>query len=212
MGEGTDSYRTIKALVFDYIHRCAGRVDYEALTSEVKKRFPDSKWQKSHWAWYSFQIRLGRFRGLFTEQERENLGGRQSDATALNGGTGGSAAAGKVSPGVRGPRPKDPAVKQLADPILDRVRSEIADAAGDDEDLRFRINRWVFSRLQNDEIRVKRPIKKKLWDSGMQSCQACGQPFASMKGVEIHRKDASQRYSPGNCELLCRECHQELGG
>lgn len=62
-----------------------------------------------------------------------------------------------------------------------------------------------------DEIRVKRPIKKQLWDRGIGSCQACNQPFGPLKGVEIHRKDGARGYSADNCELLCRECHQELG-
>jgi hypothetical protein len=205
-----DPYRTIKALVFDHVHRCRGRVDYDALTREVKKHFPASKWKETHWAWYSSQIRCGRFQDLFTDEERQNLGGQQSAAPDPTSTSGKARAFAKSPPSVRGPRPKDPEIKRIGDRILKDVRSEITLAAGDDEDQRFKINRWVFARLHNDEIRIKRPIKKKLWDSGMQSCQACSQPFASVKGVEIHRKDASRRYSPANCELLCRECHQEL--
>lgn len=210
MATGQESYRTIKALVFDYVHRCRGRVDYEALTREVKKHFPDSKWKKTHWAWYSYQIRRGRFRSLFSDEEVRNLGGKRTAAPAPGAPPAASPPAAEAAPGVRGPKPKDPEVKRIGDRILRSVRSEIAREAGDNDDFRFGINRWVFSRLQQDEIRVKRPIKKKLWDSGMRSCQACGQPFASLKGVEIHRKDASKKYSPENCEFLCRECHQEL--
>jgi len=72
--------------------------------------------------------------------------------------------------------------------------------------------RWVFARLMRDEIRIKRPIKQELWDAGMRECQACGQRFSALKGAELHRKDEDKGYSVENCELLCRECHQELPG
>jgi hypothetical protein len=110
---------------------------------------------------------------------------------------------------VRGPSPKDDKVKSLGDPILDHIRFVIGLAAGGDQVLRFKINRWIFARLLQDEIRVKRPIKKALWDSGMTGCQICGKEFDSLKGVEIHRKDSTQGYSVDNCLLACRECHQE---
>jgi hypothetical protein len=41
-----NSPRTIKLLVLDHVHRCGGRVAYEALTAEVRRHFPQSKWQK----------------------------------------------------------------------------------------------------------------------------------------------------------------------
>ena len=210
MATGQEFYRTIKALVFDYVHRCRGPVDYEALTREVKKHFPDSKWKKTHWTFYSYQIRLGRFRSLFSDEERRNLGGKRTAAPAPVAPAAAPPPPAEAAPGVRGPKPRDPEVKRIGDPILNHVRFDIGLAAGDNDDLRFKLNRWIFSRLLQDEIRVKRPIKKKLWDSGMRSCQACGQPFASLKGVEIHRKDALKKYSPENCELICRKCHQEL--
>jgi len=74
MTEG--SYTTIKALVFDFVHSCGGKVDYEALTSEVKKHFPASKWQDSHWSWYRNQIVRGRFRRFFSEIELAALSRR----------------------------------------------------------------------------------------------------------------------------------------
>jgi len=98
----------------------------------------------------------------------------------------------------------------VGDALLSHIRFVIALAAGDDLDKRFKLNRWVFSRLLQDEIRTKRPIKRQFWDDDMRACQACGQAFESLKGVELHRKDPSRAYSADNCELLCRECHQEL--
>ena len=203
-----NGYRTIKALVIDFVHRCNGHVSFEALTDAVRRQFPASKWKKSHWAWYRQQILHGRFRAMFSDDELTALAGTgsiSSGSPVLE-----LPANHQAEPLIRGPVAKDPDVKRIGDAILDNVRLVISLAAGDDIDKRFKLNRWVFSRLMQDEIRVKRPIKRRLWDSGMHTCQACGEAFASLKGVEIHRRDESQGYSEVNCELLCRECHQEL--
>ena len=212
MLSNSDKYRTIKSLVFDLIHRTTGRVRFDEVTSEVRKHFPTSRWQKSHWAWYRSQIVTGRFRGQFTEEERRNLSGGAVERAPI--------AATLPSPSrpkseteepiARGPSAREPAVKRIGDQVLGHVRFVISLAAGEDKDLQFKINRWVFARLLQDEIRVKRPIKKSLWAKGMRSCQACGEAFATVKGAELHRKDSSHTYSVENCELLCRECHQEL--
>ena len=101
-------------------------------------------------------------------------------------------------------------MKRIGDQILNHVRFIIETAAGSDPDLKFKLNRWVFARLLQDEIRIKRPIKQALWDSGMRSCQACGARFESLKNIELHRKIRGRAYGIENCELLCRECHQQL--
>ena len=210
MPERPSPYRTIKALVFSDVHRRNGRVDYKALTTEIRRHFPASKWNRTHWAWYRYQIVRGRFKNLFSQEERANL-----------------AQAGKLTepglpcvvpvrtddetvPRAKGRLPDDPEVKRIGDAILSHVRLVISLAAAQDANLQFKLNRWVFSRLQQEEIRVKRPIKRKLWERGMRACQACRQPFDSPKGMELHRKDGSHGYSLENCELLCRECHQQL--
>ncbi|MCE5327689.1 MAG: HNH endonuclease [Planctomycetaceae bacterium] len=205
----SESFRTVKALVMDWVHRCEGDVDYDALTREVARHFPDSKWKKTHWAWYKNQIMNGRFRSQFSQDELRALGlaKGKSKAPAMPPQTTAEATG---APLVRGPQARDADVKKFGDALLNHVRLVISLAAGEDIDKRFKLNRWVLSRLLQDEIRVKRPIKKKLWDMGMQSCKACGEPFESIKGVEIHRKNGAVAYSVENCELLCRECHQEL--
>ena len=205
-------YRTIKALVLDYVHRMNGMVDYKELTKKVLEHFPKSRWQKSHWSWYSYQIRAGRFKNEFSDKERANIGHGQKGRISERPPTPVALKhkSETLAPS-RGHRPKDPEVKRLGDGILEHVRFVIALAAGDDSNLRFKLNRWVFARLMHDEIRAKRPIKKKLWEGGIRSCQACGQAFASLKGIELHRKDSTIGYSVENCELLCRDCHQELG-
>lgn len=181
-------HRTIKALVLDYVHRQKGVVNEDKLAKEVTAAFPSSAWKRTHWAWYRSQILDGRFTDQFTKRELKGL------HAGLKG---------------RGPVARDQTVKKAGDKILKTAREAIAEAAGADQELYFKVNRWVFARLLQDEIRVKRPIKKKLWESGMRACQACGEAFKSLKGVEIHRKDGSKGYSVKNCELLCRGCHQE---
>ena len=181
-------FKSIKALVTDHVHRNAGKVDYEVLTEEVLAHFPGSRWKYSHWSYWRSRILHGEFREEFSEKERRNL--------ASNMGRGGKA--------------RDPEVKKAGDRILRQVRKSIAEGAGDDHDLYFKLNRWVFSRLQQDEIRLKKPIKQALWKAGMQACQVCGKQFASLTGVDIHRKDATHTYSPENCVLVCRDCHQKM--
>ena len=68
-GEKAGGYPTIKALVLDFVHRCDGDVDYDALTAEVLKDFPDSRWKRTHWSWYRNQILRGRFKEQFSRAE-----------------------------------------------------------------------------------------------------------------------------------------------
>ena len=180
---------TIKDTIFQAIHKSKGRVTYEEITAIVKKAFPGSKWQKSHWAWYRYQIREGRFVSEFSATERRNL------------------AQGK------GPPPIDPGdIKVIGDGILNHIRFVLDTVAREDDDLRFKLNRWVFGRLQQDENKTKRPIKKQLWEMGERSCSECGKAFGELKGTHLHRKDSSAAYSLDNCTLLHRGCHQRIHG
>ena len=104
---------------------------------------------------------------------------------------------------------KEDKVKRIGDEILEHARFVIGVAAGNNAQMRFKLNRWVYARLMQDEIREKRPVKQALWSSGTRACQKCGRKFKSIKGVEIHRKDSNKIYSVENCQLLCRECHQK---
>ena len=192
---GNKSCKTIKELVFDIIHQTKGSVDYETIAEYVRKYFPKSKWKPSHWAWYCSQIKNGKFKSQFSKEEKKNLNiGVPVKPIKLN--------LSKATP------KEENHVKRIGDAILNHVRFMINETAKEDTDLRFKLNRWVYTRLQQEEIRKKRPIKQKLWDSGIHSCQSCGKEFKTIKGVEIHRKDLSTGYSVTNCELLCRSCHQ----
>lgn len=67
------TYPSIKELVFDLVQQTRGLVDYETVTAKVRKIFPKSKWQESHWAWYRNQMTNGRFQRQFSERTRANL-------------------------------------------------------------------------------------------------------------------------------------------
>ena len=52
-------YRTIKELVIEAYVAEGDLPSYEKLTSLVRRHFPTSKWQKSHYAWYKSRIKTG---------------------------------------------------------------------------------------------------------------------------------------------------------
>ena len=105
----------------------------------------------------------------------------------------------------------DPMVKKLGDSILMQTRNARDKDANfeTDPDFWFKVNRWVFARLQEDERKIKDPIKKHLLKS-QNKCLLCPKSFKSGKEIEIHRKDATKCYRLDNCILLCRHCHQLL--
>jgi len=204
--------RTIKELVFDHIHRRKGAVSYDDLTREVLLHFPTSAWKRSHWAWYSYQIRSGKYRNEFTELECANLApsGRTTEPKRASLASIRRAAEPKRASLAPVRRAAEPDIKQPGDGILREARRAIAEAAGSDPVLRFRLNRWVFSRLQLDERRLKQPVKQALWDAGARSCHICGEAFASLTTLHLHRKDPKLDYTASNCVLLHARCHRTL--
>ncbi len=200
------SYHSIKELVFEVIRETQGKCNYETVTKGVMKHFPESKWNPTHWSYYRYHItsEKGRLNDAFGNTVKKNL------TSGIRKGVGRLRERGKVEKkGKKKKREtKEEKIKRIGDSLLDHVRFVIDTAAGRDEQMQFKLNRWVYGRLMQDEIRQKRPVKQALWDSGMRSCQRCGKKFGNLKGVEIHRKDSDKIYSVENCELLCRPCHQ----
>ena len=201
----TKNYKTIKDLVFDVIQQTKGLADYETVTKTVMEHFPKSAWKESHWAYYRSQITsgIGRYRDEFPEKIKVNL------RRGMGKLTGRPRRTSRIVLQKKERETKEDKVKRIGDEILGHARFVIGVASRNDEQMRFKLNRWVYARLMQDEIREKRPVKHTLWDSGIKACQRCGQKFKSIKGVEIHRKDSNKTYSVENCQLLCRECHQK---
>lgn len=69
-------------------------------------------------------------------------------------------------------QPREQRVKRLGDEILNHVRAWLDRERQGDPDFRFRVNRWVFSRLQLDYRQ----------ESGSQSSES-----APMRGMEEHK-------------------------
>lgn len=177
--------KTIKQVVFDIISRTKGKVDFETITSQVMKISPKSKWDKTHWSWYRSQIKSGKYKDLFSRRVRYHLG---LESKPNNG---------------------NEKVKRLGDQILTQTRKVMGRKCSRDSDLRFKVNRWVHSRLQQDERKESTRIKKTLWESGKRSCKECRKNFMNLRNVEIHRIDSARAYFFDNCMLLCRTCHQK---
>lgn len=53
------SYGTIKELVIETCVAEGGFPSYEKLTALVREHFPNSKWKKTHYAWYKSKIKKG---------------------------------------------------------------------------------------------------------------------------------------------------------
>lgn len=196
-------YKTIKDVVFDIIRQTKGFADYETVTKAVLEHFPNCKWKKPHWAFYRSKItsERGLYKDEFSEEIRANLRRTPKPPGPREG-------VARIPLEKNGKETKKDTIKRIGDKILEHARFVIGLAAKDDTRMRFKLRRWVYARLLQDEIREKRPIKKALWNSGIRACR-CGEKFSTIKGVEIHRKDADKDYSVENCELLCRKCHQE---
>lgn len=69
-------YRTIKELVIETYVAEGGFPSYDKLTSLVRQHFPQSKWQKTHYAWYKSKIKTGEIQvpGILAEKGEENSG------------------------------------------------------------------------------------------------------------------------------------------
>lgn len=93
--------------------------------------------------------------------------------------------------------------------ILAEVRERLVAFAGEDPDRWFYANRFVFARLQLDERKTKVRVKKHLIES-KGACHGCGKPFASAKGIHLHRLDGERGYSRADCVLMHPECHRAL--
>lgn len=72
--------RTIKDFVFEYIIINKGNVDFDEITQFLLEEFPDSKWKKTHWAWYKNKIvsPKGKYFHLFPESVRNKLSNKNN--------------------------------------------------------------------------------------------------------------------------------------
>lgn len=92
--------------------------------------------------------------------------------------------------------------------ILETTRGLIREYAGDDPDLLFYANRFVYSRLQLDERKTKPKIKRRLYEKNP-TCRFCGGNLDQLSGIHLNRIDSSKTYSFENCDLMHADCHRK---
>lgn len=78
------NYRFIKDIVVETCMNEGGIPSYERLTALVRRHFPQSKWQYSHYAWYKSQIKTGKIAipGLEMQDDLD-LGGNDASEDEL---------------------------------------------------------------------------------------------------------------------------------
>ncbi len=90
-------------------------------------------------------------------------------------------------------QPKDQRVKRLGDEILNHVRDWLDRECKNDPNLRFLVNRWVFSRLQLDYRQETQRVKKALMEHGMFECQGGGPHDGNL---QVHRSMVNRSIFP----------------
>ncbi len=94
--------------------------------------------------------------------------------------------------------------------ILERVRNQIKEAAGESSDDWFKVNRYVYARLMGDE-RKKKPKKIDLFDKQKGLCWFCKERIDKIKDTDRHRIDEKLGYDDAhNVVLVHQTCHQQM--
>ncbi len=104
----------------------------------------------------------------------------------------------------------DKGLDEKAKKILTEVRERIDKAACGDADAWFKINRYVYARLQLDERKTK-PKKVDLFDSQKGLCWICKKRIDNIKDTDTHRLEAELGYGEKDSVVLVhRKCHQQI--
>jgi len=94
--------------------------------------------------------------------------------------------------------------------ILDQVRSQIKEAVSGNPDDWFKINRYVYARLMQDE-RKKKPKKTVLFDKQKGLCWLCKKRIDNIRDTDTHRRSEKLGYDDiNNVVLVHRSCHQQM--
>jgi len=95
--------------------------------------------------------------------------------------------------------------------ILEATRQMIQKAAKGNEEVGFRIRRYVRTRLEHDER--GKPLQRKLMklkkfaeQRGL--CAVCGKPMTLEEEPHLHRIVSSRGYTAENTVLLHYQCHR----
>jgi len=95
--------------------------------------------------------------------------------------------------------------------VLESIRSQIAEVAGDDRVRMFQVRRYILKRLEFDERGTptqRRKLKDQKWKMQRGLCAVCQEKLPE-RGAELDRFRAIDGYTAGNTQLVCHSCHQK---
>jgi hypothetical protein len=95
-------------------------------------------------------------------------------------------------------------------PLLEKIRADIRELAGDDETVVFQMRRYIGKRLEFDERgtpTVRRRLKNLKWKLQRGLCAVCKEALP-IHGSELDRTEAILGYTEENTRLVCHNCHR----
>ena len=95
--------------------------------------------------------------------------------------------------------------------ILGYIETEVERIAAGDEDLAFRLRRFIHARvhLKNRGTTQQRDkLRKAAFAKQQGRCPVCHQAFLKLTDLDMHRTTPG-RYTEANTVLMHRECHQQ---
>ena len=101
---------------------------------------------------------------------------------------------------------RDEALRMIA-----YVEGEIERVSKGDEDLAFRLRRFVHARLQlknRGSVQQREKLRRGLFDKQQGRCALCDRPFTELLRTHLHRMGAG-RYTEANTQLVHQECHEK---
>jgi len=96
-------------------------------------------------------------------------------------------------------------------PILERLRLDLLEAAGGNEEVLFSMKRYISKRLEFDERGTptqRRKLKDQKWKSQHGLCASCKGDLPE-RGAELDRFKAMDGYTKANTQLVCHACHRQ---
>lgn len=97
-------------------------------------------------------------------------------------------------------------------PLLERVRSELCELAGGDEDLLWALRRKLYKELiygERGKPNHRRHLKSRKRKAQENRCARCSEELP-LRGAVLDRIEAMLGYTPENTRLLCHTCDREV--
>ena len=104
--------------------------------------------------------------------------------------------------------PEDERAKVL--PLLAKLRLDLEETSGGNEELLFSMRRYISKRLEFDERGTptqRRKLKDHKWKSQRGLCAVCNGQLPE-RGSELDRLKAIDGYTAANTQLVCHTCHR----